>query len=280
MSEARSNGAASPPSPLATPEPWDLVRDGYVEELWGHFSRFAGDALALVPLTADSEVLDVATGPGTLALQAAPRVRRVVGVDFSPRMLEEFGRRAAAQNATNVEAIEGNGQALPLPDSAFDFAFSMFGVIFFPDRARGLAELLRVLKPRGRAVVSSWRPFDLVPPLQAVFQALHEQMPDVPFGKSKAPLSEPEEFLAELRSAGFADVAVHSVAHPVVAASPEAFWRSVERSTAPLVLLRAKIGEARWGAISEAVLARLTERFGPGQVEMQFHALLGVGTRD
>ena len=153
----------APRSPLATPEPWDLVHQAYVEEHWELFSGLAREALRLVPLTEHSDVLDVAAGPGTLTLQAAPRARRVVAVDFSTRMLEELNRRAREGRLANIETIVADGQALPLPNAAFDAAFSMFGLIFFPDRLQGFRELLRVLRPGGRAVVSSWRPFDQVP---------------------------------------------------------------------------------------------------------------------
>src|SRR5262249_36924026 len=160
-----SQPATPPVSPLASPEPWDLVRDGYVAELWEQFSRFAASAIELTGLPEGSDVIDVATGPGTLAVQAARRARRVVGVEFAPRMLEELERRAREAGLTNVEAVRADGQALPFPDGSFDRAYSMFGLIFFPDRARGFRELLRVLRPGGKIAVSSWRPFEHVPPL-------------------------------------------------------------------------------------------------------------------
>ena len=271
--------AAPPPSPLATPEPWDLVRDGYVSELWDQFSAFAKDALELANVAPGADVLDVCTGPGTLALQAAVTARRVAAVDFSPRMLEEVGRRVLAAGFANVEAVQADGQALPFGDASFDAAFSMFGLIFFPDRAKGFRELHRVLRPGGRAVVSSWRPFDTAPPIKAAFEALLELMPELPFGKSKAPLGEPDELRAELEGAGFTAVDVRQFSHKNVASSAGALWTSMGRSTAPFVLLRRRIGEERWAALSEGVIARLTARFGPGPLDIEPLALVGMGTR-
>lgn len=279
MTEPAAPTAPTPPSPLATPEPWDLVRDGYVAELWDSFSKYARSALDLARVREGADVLDVATGPGTLAVQAAPVANRVVALDFAPRMLEELARRARESGLSNIEVLQADGQALPLPDASFDAAFSMFGLIFFPDRARGFRELLRVLRPGGRAVVSSWRPFVHVPPIKAAFDFLVELMPELPFGKSKAPLGEPEEFEAELRDAGFTAVEVHSVAHASTASSPAAFWHSMARSTAPFLLLRRRIGEERWNDLSDKILARMTERFGTGPLEVEMQALLGTGTK-
>jgi len=277
MSESPPN--APPQSPLASPEPWDLVRDGYVKELWDQFSLFAKDALELANVAPNSDVLDVCTGPGTLALQAATSARRVVGVDFSPGMLEELRRRAKDGGFTNVEAVEADGQALPLADASFDAAFSMFGLIFFPDRGKGFRELHRVLRPGGRAVVSSWRPFETVPPIKAAFEALLELMPELPFGKSKAPLGEPDEFRAELEAAGFSAIDVRVVSHKNTASSVGAFWTSMARSSAPFVLLRRRIGEERWTALSEKLLAKMTARFGTGPLDVEPYALLGMGTK-
>ena len=266
-------------SPLATAEPWDLVSEGYVAELWGQFSSYARSALELARVAPGAEVLDVAAGPGTLAVQAARTARHVVAVDFSPRMLDELGRRARELALSNIEPLHADGQALPLAEARFDAAFSMFGLIFFPERARGFGELLRVLRPGGRAVVASWRPFSTVPPIQAAFEFLLELMPELPFGKSKAPLGEPDEFRAELEQAGFRDIEIHVVSHAQTAPGPEALWASMTRSTAPFVLLRRRIGEERWRSLSDRIQTRLTERFGTGPLTLAPEALLGTGTK-
>lgn len=270
---------APPPNPLAAPEPWDLVSEGYVAELWEQFSLYAKDALELVAPGPSADVLDVCTGPGTLAVQAARTARRVVGVDFSREMLAEAERRKAAAGLANLEFLHADAQALPLPDASFDAAFSMFGVIFFPDRNRGLRELQRVLRPGSKLAVSSWRPFVHIPPIKAAFELLVELMPELPFGKGTAPLGEPEEVQAELEGAGFQSVRVELVKHADTAESPAAFWRSMERSTAPFVLLRRRLGEERFGALSEQLLAGLVERFGPGPLVVETQALIGIGTK-
>lgn len=130
---------------LVTPDAWSRVGQGYTSRFTPTLAAYARTALSLAQPAADAHVLDVAAGPGTLALLAAPDVRHVSALDFSSGMIDRLRHDAAARGLTNVEAVVGDGQALPYADASFDAAFSMFGLIFFPDRARGLGELLRVL---------------------------------------------------------------------------------------------------------------------------------------
>src|SRR5690606_13043224 len=135
------------------------------------------------------------------------------------------------------------------PDGTFDAGFSMFGLMFFPDRAAGFRELHRVLRSGGRVVVSSWTPADESPLLSALFAAMQEALPTLPFGKGGAgPLSNPEEFAAELEAAGFGDVKVERVLHRPATSSLQLFWESQKRASAPVALIRAGMSDDEWTA--------------------------------
>jgi SAM-dependent methyltransferase len=265
------------PSPLSTPEPWNLVASGYVAENLPQFEAFAREALRLVP--AEGEVLDVAAGPGSLTLVAARTARRVQAVDFAPAMLDELRRRAAAAGISNVEARVADGQSLPFPAARFDAAYSMFGVIFFPDRARGLSELARVLRPGGRAVVASWPPLERVPVFAALFGALGAELPGSGFGEAPTALGTAAEITGELRRAGFAAVEVHEREIVVGTATAAELWRTFSRGGPPAVLVRKTMGEERFAELSQRVVARLEAALGTAPRELRLTALLGVGTR-
>jgi demethylmenaquinone methyltransferase/2-methoxy-6-polyprenyl-1,4-benzoquinol methylase len=100
-------------------------------------------------------VLDAACGTGDLALaDLRAGAREVVGVDFSPRMLERARRKSAA-----VEWVQADLLALPFPEASFDAVTVGFGVRNLADLERGLAELRRVLRRGGRlAVLELTRP--------------------------------------------------------------------------------------------------------------------------
>jgi SAM-dependent methyltransferase len=261
-------------SPLASPEPWSLVSDDYTLELLPMFERFSRDALELAPTPAGARLLDVAAGPGTLTLIAAESGRSLAAIDFSPQMVTNLKRRLnGAQLGADVRL--GDGQALPWADREFDAAFSMFGLMFFPDRARGFSELLRVLKPGGVAVVSSWSPF--VGIFKSVMGAMREVLPEIAFGSGKGPLGDPVEFEQELTAAGFVDVKVHERTHTLVAGSPAEVWAQCQRTTAPIVLLKHKLGETKWREVTSGVVERLEQQYGTSSVEVTTTAYLAVG---
>jgi SAM-dependent methyltransferase len=272
-------GAMSgPPSPLAAPDPWETIADGYVTDLVPMFEQYSRDALRLAELPPRAHVADIACGPGTASLLAARQAERVDALDFAPAMLEHLRRRAAAEGVSNVHAQAGDGQALPFDDDRFDAALSMFGLIFYPDRGLGMREMRRVLKPNGRAVISSWAPLDRVPVLAAVFTAMGKELPALMSGGVKLALADPAEFKAEMEAAGFREVIVHEITHKGRSESIEAYWQSNLRSSAPIALIRKRLGPA-FETFYENVRARLAAEMGTGPIEWDWVAYLGVGQK-
>ncbi|HZI13328.1 MAG TPA: class I SAM-dependent methyltransferase [Myxococcus sp.] len=265
-------------SPLAVPEPWDLVVPEYMRELMPVFETFARDALVRAGVGPGTRVVDVAAGPGTLALLAARAGARVTAVDFSPRMIAAL-REGAAAARLDVEALVGDGMALALPERAFDAAFSMFGLMFFPDRARGFRELLRVLVPGGCAVVSSWTPLERSPVMNVVYRSFSELLPGGGAPRDgMMPLSDPGTCQREMAGAGFVDVAVHELSVRAEYASAAALVDAMVRSSAPIVLARKAFGEA-WAGMERALLEKVVAELGTGPQSAAFNAYLTVGRR-
>lgn len=102
-------------------------------------------------------VLDVACGNGNAALAAAHRFARVVGVDYVPALLAKAESRSRAEGL-EIAWIEGDAEALPFPDAAFDVVVSTFGVMFAPNHAATAGELLRTCRPGGRIALANWTP--------------------------------------------------------------------------------------------------------------------------
>jgi demethylmenaquinone methyltransferase / 2-methoxy-6-polyprenyl-1,4-benzoquinol methylase len=125
----------------------------------GMHHRWRSRAAELAALSPGGTALDVATGTGDLALELAGRVGPgglVVGSDFSPRMLELARAKAAATESAGLGQIRfetANALELPYPDDQFDAATVGFGARNFASLERGIAEMVRVVRPGGRVVV-------------------------------------------------------------------------------------------------------------------------------
>jgi len=268
-----------PQPPLALPETWDLVAEAYAIEVMPVLQTFARQALRLAglrPIAAhehNARVLDVACGPGTLALLAAHGGYHVDALDFSPRMIELLNAQIVAEQAMSCAAHHGDGQKLPFGDRHYAAAFSLFGLMFFPDRARGFRELARVLVPGGRAVISSWHPTESVPPLRVIFSVLAELAGTPP---RDPPLASAAECEREMADAGFTDIAVHTFRHVEYAPSVTALWESMQRTLAPVAATRAQLGDG-WPKISERIAGALERELGGGPVALPFTAWLTVG---
>jgi SAM-dependent methyltransferase len=110
-----------------------------------------------VAVAPGEDVIDVACGTGNAAPRAAAAGGHVVGFDLTPELLQA-GRELAAEAQVEIEWLEGNAEALPVPDESFDVAVSVFGCMFAPRHRVAAAELARVLRPGGRLCVTAWTP--------------------------------------------------------------------------------------------------------------------------
>lgn len=263
------------PNPLAVPTAWNLVASDYAADTVPRFIPYAEDALRLAALAPRAKIIDVAAGPGTLACLAAKEGARVTAVDFSEAMIGKL-RDRASKEGLSIDSQVADGARLPFAQGAFDAAFSMFGLMFFPDRARGFQELLRVLAPGRPAVVATWVSLERVPVMGFIFGAIQELLPGVPLGGSKAPLATPEQCSEEMTRAGFEDVVVHEVAHTTSYPSTAALWASASRN-APFALLRKKLGDEAWSRVEAGVHEKLVALFGSGPQEVTMPANLTFG---
>jgi ubiquinone/menaquinone biosynthesis C-methylase UbiE len=126
---------------------WDKYAPRYDRDI-GFFERiqFAGGR-EWVCSRARGEVLEVAVGTGR-NLSCYPDSVRLTGVDLSPAMLD-IARARAAELGRKIDLREGDAQALPFADAAFDTVVCTLGLCGFPDDRAAIEEMHRVLRPGG-----------------------------------------------------------------------------------------------------------------------------------
>jgi ubiquinone/menaquinone biosynthesis C-methylase UbiE len=128
----------------------EYVRDIRVEES----ESLAERATASLALAAEALAVDVACGPGTFTRPFASRVRRAVGVDLTPAMIEKARAEAARAGITNIEFVCGDVYALPFADGVAGVAACGYAFHHMLEPARALAEMARVLRPGGRVAIA------------------------------------------------------------------------------------------------------------------------------
>ena len=272
---------SKPANMLSAIEPWDLVANGYAETTMQMLAHYADEAIAAAHLKPGAAILDVACGPGTLALMVAREAGEVHGIDFSAPMLDIFRQHVERAGYRNITIRHGDAQALPYADNTFDAAFSMFGLMFFPDRCKGFAEIYRTLKPGGTIAVTSWAPLDRSPAMQIMFGAIRVINPNIPEPqKSIDTLENPDVFKQEMLDAGFRNVQIQSVtrfAFPVL--SIPKFWDDMVKGSAPIQMMRKNMGEAAWKENEVLAIRYLEEKLTELPIRLSSDAWLGVGMK-
>ena len=136
---------------------------------------------------------------------------RIVATDLNPPMLEQAARRL---QDGRVEWKQADALALPFEDLGFDAVVCQFGAMFFPDKTQGYREAHRVLKPGGQFFFNVWDRIEANEIAYVVTQALAEVFPDDPprfMARTPHGYHDVEAIQAEVRAAGFADVAAEPV---------------------------------------------------------------------
>ena len=113
-------------------------------------------ALSLLKGQKLDRILDVATGTGDVAIEAARQLQvdHITGIDISKEMLEIGHQKIKKKNLTQkIKLLEGDSENIPFTDNTFDAITVAFGVRNFENLEKGLAEMRRVLKQDGQLVI-------------------------------------------------------------------------------------------------------------------------------
>ncbi len=235
-----------------------------------HLVRFAG-------VRPGMRVLDVACGTGVVAVTAARLGAVVTGLDMTPDLLE-----AAQANAriagVQVEWREGDAEALPFGDGAFDIVMSQFGHMFAPRPELAVTGMLRVLKPGGTIAFSTWPPHLLIGRL---FALIASHLPPPPPGVAPPMLWGEPAVIRERLGAAVHDIRFDMGRMTVSALSPAHSRAFSEDTIGPVLKLVESLratDPAKLEAFRRACEALIAEYFDANLVHQDF--LMTRGTKN
>ena len=175
---------------------------------------FAGDLAARVPGASGTRLLETACGTGVATrrlLERLPADGRITATDLNEDMLAVF--RAKVPADARLVWRQADAQDLPFADGAFDAVACQFGVMFYPDKPRGLREARRVLRSGGRFVFNTWLPLEANPVQRVARDVIEGYFEDDPplFYRTPFSWSDAGEVRETLLQAGFVEARVTPV---------------------------------------------------------------------
>ncbi len=234
--------------------------------------------LDAIRLQGGFDLLDVATGPGSLAAEAHGLGARAVGVDLSPVMIE-----LAATTYRGIDFRVAEVEHLPFADRSFDAVVCNFGLGHFPYPEASVTECIRTLRRSGRIALSWWDD----PSRQRIQGLFREAIaeigatppPDVPAGHSIFRFSDSNEFRSLLNGVGLTDIMLQDHKTTYLIPDVDTLWQGGLGSFALTASVITHQDKATQAAIRAALERRASSYQTAAGLELPIAFKIGAGRK-
>ncbi|CAM5272324.1 methyltransferase domain-containing protein [Thauera mechernichensis] len=240
------------------------------------------DAAALAP---GQRVLDLASGPGLLARDAALRVApagTVLATDIAEGMLAE-GARRCGEHAKAPCFAATDAEHLCLANASVDRVLAGLALFIFPQPERALAEMHRVLVPGGQIALSVWGTRETVPLIHRAQDTIARLLPPPKVARpSVFRYGKPEVLAQTLSAAGFINVDIRTCTFSCHFDSAEAYWQAFLDLAGGAAEALGRLPQATQEALQAAVADELADHRcsdDRGGYLLQAHTLIATATR-
>ena len=258
---------------------FDTIAPGY-DHAALRFFIFAADRVAktLKPQPGQ-KILDVATGTGAVAIACAQAVKpdgRVMAIDLSQAMLDKALQNAKRMGLANIDQFQMDADSLEFRKHYFDHCLCSFGLFFLPDMAKALQEWVRVTKPGGKVMFTSFSKSAFTPMSNLFIEQLEArgvELSNPPFATLR--LADPDVCLELLRGAGLDSLNVETVQVGYHLQSIDDWWAVVWNSGMRGLVLR--LDEQGQAEFKQQHLAGIQPLFGEKGLWMDVEVLISQG---
>ena len=241
------------------------------------FEPYALDIVARLQDKKYNDILEIACGTGRVTAHLAKSVKHdeLTATDLNPDMIEVAKKIVTSDK---IKWMIADAMSLPFPDKSFDLVVIQFGIMFFPDKQKGLSEAYRVLRPGGKLLFNTWDKSENVPAIFTGRKIIESYFGDNPPVFYNIPFSMYDE--SELKKitsdAGFKDVNVSLVKKEGVSPSAAQLATGIVEGN-PVYLAIIEKDPSLVNTIKEHVQKALAENFGePVKSSMQAWVMEGI----
>ena len=256
---------------------WGKQAEHY-DSLVGEMTRQAVDGLlAAANARSGIKLLDVASGPGYVAAEAARRKLDVTGTDIAENMVAEARRRFAG-----VQFEIADAENLRYADNSFDAVTCAFGMLHFPRPGKAAAEAYRVLRPGGRFAFSIWCGPAKAKVLSLIADTVQRHMDGsvaLPAGPGIFTLSDPWILIALMEAAKFSDRRIEEVACVYAPTSPTDVFDMMRKSMVRATYLYERQTPAVQHRIEQAITDEAAKALAQGQGKIPCSAFIVSGMK-
>ena len=258
---------------------WERTSSFYANDYPQVFQRFAVRLIELINLSPGQQILDVGTGTGIVALEAARRVGasgKVTAIDFAGGMLAR-ARAACKSSRPEVLLARMDAERLGFPDDSFDRVTCAFSLFQFVDMTAALEGMLRALKPGGMLGLSNWGT-GFFTPVAAMQRDLFRQFHIRPL------LANPLTFNLEgmqalLEAAGFMSIQIICEHVPLWFESPEGVWEWNLAMGPFTAMLESQLSSDERQELESRYIEMLEPLMTSGGVACTFHPLYALASK-
>lgn len=239
------------------------------------FEDYSIDLANRIQVNGKPRILEIAAGTGIATRHISQRISSnasLIVTDLNEGMLEIAKTKTVEKG--NIEFRTADGQDLPFNLNSFDVVVCQFGIMFFPDKEKGMAESFRVLKPGGKYIFNVWDTYDKNPLIKLVNDSVLEMFPVDPPSFLEVPMgyNNLDQIISTLVRVGFRNINVDILTKLIKTDDPKNVPYGFILGN-PLAEQIAN-GGGNLKEVVEEVTARIAEVYGTSTIQAKMQAIV------